>query len=119
MGLILAWESRRQADYGFVIPMALAAIVAMPLGIWLLLSVDSRSLTIGISIAILIFVGVLISGWRYHGPRPLPLTLGIGMASGAMMATSSIGGPAGAALHAGVGTAGGDHPRQRGGLFSC
>ena len=93
MGLILAWESRRQADYGFVIPMALAAIVAMPLGIWLLLSVDSRSLTVGISIAILIFVALLISGWRYHGPRPLPLTLGIGAASGAMMATSSIGGP--------------------------
>lgn len=93
MGLLLAWESRRRAEWRFVIGMALAALVGMPIGIWLLVSVDSRALTIGISIAILFFVLVLMSGWRYRGPRPWPLTAGIGAASGVMMATSSVGGP--------------------------
>jgi uncharacterized membrane protein YfcA len=93
IGVMLFMETRRQADWKFVVPMAIAAIIAMPLGIWLLVSVDQRALTIGISVAILLFVGLLMTGWRYRGPRPLPLTFGIGAASGAMMATSSVGGP--------------------------
>lgn len=93
IGLVLAWESRRAADYRFIIPMAIAAMAAMPVGIWLLVSVDSRAMTIAISIIILLFVAILVTGWRYRGPRPMPLTLGIGAASGVMMATSSVGGP--------------------------
>lgn len=93
MGFVLFLETRRETDWGMVVPMGLAAMVAMPLGIWLLVSADSRALTIGISVAILLFVGVLMTGWRYRGPRPWPLTVGIGAASGVMMATSSVGGP--------------------------
>lgn len=93
IGLFLFVETRRQADWGLVVPMAIAAVVAMPLGIWLLVSVDQRSLTVAISLLILVFVAILVTGWRYRGPRPMPLTLGIGAASGTMMATSSVGGP--------------------------
>ena len=93
VGVMLFLETRRQAEWSFVVPMAIAAVIAMPLGIWLLVSVDQQLLTIVISILILVFVAILVTGWRYRGPRPLPLTLGIGAASGTMMATSSVGGP--------------------------
>jgi uncharacterized membrane protein YfcA len=93
MGAYLFVGARKNVEWGFVIPMALIAIVFMPLGIWALLTVDKSILTIGISCIVLVFVCLLAAGWRYRGPRPLPLTLGIGAASGAMMATSSVGGP--------------------------
>jgi uncharacterized membrane protein YfcA len=93
MGAMLFAGSRRQVEWGFVAPMSAIAMLAMPLGIWLLVTADTQVLTKAISLIVLVFVGVLALGWRYRGPRPLPLTLGIGALSGAMMATSSVGGP--------------------------
>jgi uncharacterized membrane protein YfcA len=93
MGAALFVGARRDVEWGFVVPMALVAMVAMPLGIWALVTVDKAILTKVISGIVLGFVLVLVIGWRYRGPRPLALTMGIGAASGAMMATSSVGGP--------------------------
>lgn len=93
MGVALFAAARKDVDWGFVGPLSGTAIVAMPLGIWFLVSADTEILTVIISVVILVFVAVLIVGWRYRGPRPLALTVGIGAVSGAMMATSSVGGP--------------------------
>lgn len=93
MGLMLFATTRRDVEWGLVTPMAAVAVVAMPLGIWALVSVDTRILTVAISIIVLLFVAVLMTGWRYRGPRPMAMTMGIGAVSGAMMATSSVGGP--------------------------
>jgi uncharacterized membrane protein YfcA len=93
MGAALFAGSRRDVEWGFVVPMALIAMVAMPLGLWALFTVDRDILTKFVAGIVLAFVAILAIGWRYRGPRPLALTLGIGAASGAMMATSSVGGP--------------------------
>lgn len=93
MGAALFVGARRDVEWGFVVPMALIAMVAMPLGLWALFTVDRDILTKVISGIVLAFVAVLMIGWRYRGPRPMALTLGIGAASGAMMATSAVGGP--------------------------
>jgi len=93
MGAMLFAGSRKEVEWGFVAPMSAIAVVAMPLGIWLLVTADTVILTRAISVIVLAFVGILALGWRYRGPRPLPLTLGIGAFSGVMMATSSVGGP--------------------------
>ncbi len=93
MGAMLFVGARRDVEWGFVVPMALIAMVAMPLGVWALLSVDRTILTKVVAGIVLAFVAILAIGWRYRGPRPMALTLGIGAASGAMMATSSVGGP--------------------------
>lgn len=83
----------RQADWRFVGPLTVAALVCMPLGGWLLATIDTDWLTRIVAGIVLIFVLVLASGWRYRGPKRLPITLALGGTSGAMVATTSIGGP--------------------------
>jgi uncharacterized membrane protein YfcA len=83
----------RQASWRFVAPMGAAALLAMPLGSLLLAWADPAVLSRAVAGIVLAFVLVLASGWRYRGPRPLPVTLGLGAASGAMVATTGMGGP--------------------------
>lgn len=93
IGAALFVETRKQTDWRFIGPMAVAAVIAMPLGVWLLLTIDTRALTIAISCVVVLFVGILATGWRYHGPRRTWLSVTLGGISGAMMATTSVGGP--------------------------
>lgn len=93
IGVMLFLETRRLVVWRFVAPMAAASMLAQPLGIWLLVSIDTRLVTIAVSAIVLAFLFVLVLGWRYHGPRHWWLTVGVGAASGAMMTTTSVGGP--------------------------
>jgi hypothetical protein len=93
IGAVIFMETRKQTEWRFVGPMAAAAVVTMPLGVWLLLTIDTRVLTVVISIVVILFVGILASGWRYRGPRRTWLGMSLGGMSGAMMATTSVGGP--------------------------
>ncbi len=93
MSVMLFLGSRKDVEWKFVAPLSAIAMAAMPVGIWLLVSLDATAITKAVSVIVLLFVVVLITGWRYQGPRPLALTLGIGGISGAMMATTSVGGP--------------------------
>lgn len=93
MSMMLFLGARRDVEWRFVAPLAAISMAAMPLGVWLLVSLDGAMITKGVSVIVLMFVAVLITGWRYQGPRPLGLTLGIGALSGTMMATTSVGGP--------------------------
>ncbi len=76
---------RREIDWRFVAPMGVAAALLMPVGSWLLVTLDA-AIVVG-------FVVILWTGWRYEGAKPLPVTLAIGGLSGAMMAGTSIGNP--------------------------
>jgi uncharacterized membrane protein YfcA len=93
MSVMLFLGSQKDVEWKFVAPLSAIAMAAMPVGLWLLVSLDAAAITRAVSVIVLLFVAVLITGWRYQGPRPLALTLGIGGISGAMMATTSVGGP--------------------------
>jgi uncharacterized membrane protein YfcA len=86
-------QVRRDADWRLLTPMSLAACAAMPLGVWLLASVDKGTIVTAVSAVIVAFVLLMWSGWRYTGRRSLAATIAVGAASGAMMATTSVGGP--------------------------
>ena len=77
----------------FVIPMSLAAAVCMPVGTWILMSLDGDLMTRGIAGVVLVFVLLLMTGWRYGGPKRLAITLGVGMLSGVLIAATSLGNP--------------------------
>ncbi len=84
---------RRHIDWGVIAPMGLAAAAFMPLGSWLLHNLDAELIGDAIALLVTIFALVLLTGWRYTGPRPLPATLGVGAVSGVLIAMTSLGNP--------------------------
>lgn len=84
---------RRHIDWPVVGVMGATAAVFMPLGTWLLVSLDPALIARGIAAVVLIFSLILLTGWRYHGPKRLPATLGVGALSGTLMASTSLGNP--------------------------
>jgi len=84
---------RRFADWHVLTPMSIAACAAMPLGVWLLASVDKGTIVTGVSAVIVAFVILMWTGWRYRGRRSAAASAAVGAVSGAMMATTSVGGP--------------------------
>ncbi|HWX83690.1 MAG TPA: sulfite exporter TauE/SafE family protein [Xanthobacteraceae bacterium] len=76
-----------------VLPMYIAAAVAVPIGTWALLVIDPVVLRWFIAFLVLSLVGVLASGWRYHGRPRLPVTAAVGLFSGFGSGAVQIAGP--------------------------
>ena len=74
-------------------PMGAAAALFMPLGSWLLISMDADFVARSMAAVVLVFSAVLMLGWRYEGEKRLPATLGVGALSGVLMAATSLGNP--------------------------
>ncbi|MDH3581043.1 MAG: sulfite exporter TauE/SafE family protein [Hyphomicrobiales bacterium] len=83
----------REIDWRVIAPMGGLAALSMPLGSWLLVSLDPKQIATGIAALVMLFAAVLMTGWRYEGPKPLWATLGVGSVSGVLMALTSLGNP--------------------------
>ena len=83
----------KEIDWRLIGPIAAAASVCMPLGSWLLVDLEGHTTGRIVSIVVIVFAAVLLAGWRYRGPRPWPLSLGVGAGSGVLMALTSLGNP--------------------------
>ncbi len=83
----------RECRWREIVPLTIAAVVALPVGIAVLVHVPAETLRLGISITILMLVAVIASGWRYHGRPSLPLTLVVGAASGGLGGATGMIGP--------------------------
>lgn len=86
-------RSIRTADHRVVLPMGLTACIATPVGAWVLLTADQEILRRSIGAMVLGFGLLLMSGWRYHGARPGPLNIAIGVVSGLMKGSTGMAGP--------------------------
>ena len=76
-----------------MLPVGIAAIVMAPLGVWILFVIEEnlmRRIVAGTSIVLSL---VLLSGWRYRGPRGLPIRVGVGGLGGLVTGSVSMGGP--------------------------
>ncbi len=85
-----AW---READRRVILPIALAACAATPVGAVILFTAEPEVLrrTIG---ALVLTLGLrLLSPLRYHRPRPLALNVGLGLVSGVMKGSTGMSGP--------------------------
>ncbi len=83
----------KDADRRVVLPLGGAAAVATPLGAWVLLTADGDALRRFIGGFVLVFGLLLMSGWRYHGSRPLPLNIAVGTAAGLLKGATGMSGP--------------------------
>jgi len=82
-----------EADKRMVVPIGLAAVLAMPLGAVVLLQADGTALRQAIGALVLVFGVVLLSPWRYRGARPLALNLAVGAVSGLLKGSTGMSGP--------------------------
>ena len=76
-----------------VLPMIVAAAVAIPVGTLALVVLDPIVLRWFIAVLVLSLVAVLATGWRYHGRPRLPVTVGVGLFSGFGAGAVQIAGP--------------------------
>lgn len=81
------------ADRRVILPIGGAAFVATPLGAVILLTADPEALRRFIGGFVLVFGLLLMSGWRYHGSRPLPLNIAVGTAAGLLKGATGMSGP--------------------------
>lgn len=83
----------RRCTWREVLPLSIAATIAVPFGTMALLVLDPIILRWGMAILVFGLVAVLASGWRYHGAPRLPITIGVGLFSGFGGGAVQIAGP--------------------------
>lgn len=76
-----------------VLPAAVGAVVATPFGAWLLATGDPVVLRWIICIVVILFLGLIVSGWRYHGDPTAAASVGVGGVSGLFAGIGQISGP--------------------------
>ena len=83
----------KDADRRVILPIGGAACLATPIGTFVLLAADPELLRRFIGGFVLVFGCLLLSGWRYHGSRPLPLNLAVGTSAGLLKGATGMSGP--------------------------
>ncbi|WP_071673689.1 sulfite exporter TauE/SafE family protein [Nioella nitratireducens] len=68
-------------------------VVALPIGILALTRLPVEAFRYGVSGIALVLLGLLISGWRYHGRLTPPLVVGTGMLGGFLGGATGLAGP--------------------------
>ena len=93
VGSPMAWRAFRRCQWREVLPISVAAVAALPLGVWLLTIVSPLALRIAMSVFILIAVALLASGWQYKREPGMALTIAVGLVAGMTTGAIGMGGP--------------------------
>ena len=84
---------RREINWKIIAPMGVAAALLMPVGSWLLVTLDPDLLARFIALVVLAFSIILMVGWRYDGEKKAWMSVGVGALSGVLIASTSLGNP--------------------------
>lgn len=93
VSLPLMPAAARLVDWRHIGVLLLAACATVPLGIWLLRTLDAGLMRYIMSGIVIAAVALLATGWRYHGRPGIAPTLATGLLSGTMNGLSGMGGP--------------------------
>ncbi|WP_415403449.1 sulfite exporter TauE/SafE family protein [Tateyamaria sp. SN3-11] len=85
-----AW---REGDLNEAKFLLMGVAIGLPVGLWTLSFVDPELFGWGVSIAILILLAALVSGWRYAGPMGPRMIAGVGTFGGFLGGLAGIPGP--------------------------
>ena len=83
----------KYVDWRRIALLMVAAVAGAPLGNLVMTEVPAEPMRWAISAIVLGAVGLLASGWRFHGQWRPPVTLGIGVISGFLNGLSGMAGP--------------------------
>ncbi len=73
--------------------MGLPALILIPAGSWLLVTLPNEMVRRTVAAVVLIMIATLWSGWRYRGRRTTRISASVGAVSGLLAGTTGIGGP--------------------------
>lgn len=76
-----------------IAPISLMAFVTIPVGGWVLVSLDPVLLRRFIAALVVVFVAAMALGLRYRGPQRLATSMALGGVSGVLYAATSMGAP--------------------------
>ena len=93
VGVLLVPKAVRQARWAIVAPLAVAAVVTIPLGSIVLVTIAPETMRRAISVVVLCMVAILASGWRYRRTPSLAISAATGATSGLLTGMAGIGGP--------------------------
>ena len=85
-----AWKTAARRDVALLM---LGAILALPLGLWWLSSVDPTIFGWAVSMIVLLLLVLLMMGWRFRGALTRNMTVGAGALGGFMTGISGLPGP--------------------------
>jgi len=83
----------RQIDRREVMILGGVCVLTVPLGAWVLVSADADIMKRAIAAFVIVFTLVMLTGWRYRGPRNTATHVGVGMVGGFLNSSVGIGGP--------------------------
>jgi len=86
-------RTRTLVRWKVILPIAIAAFIAAPIGTYFLVTTDPAVLRRVIAGTVILFAALLLFGWRYSGPQRVVTGASLGALSGAMAGATSIGGP--------------------------
>ena len=86
-------KSIRQCETKTVTPVALGAVIAIPIGAYLLTTVDPTPIRWALVPIIALLLGIVLSGWRYQKTPRFGISLGVGAVSGFLSGLIQLSGP--------------------------
>jgi uncharacterized membrane protein YfcA len=83
----------RFVDWRLVLRLFIPALAGLPVGLFLLHSVDPILMRKGVALLVVLVAALMLAGWYYKGKRGLAQNALVGASSGFMTAIGGIGGP--------------------------
>ncbi len=95
LGLAVPFVPRavRLVEWRSIGTLVAAALVAVPLGVWLLVTLDEQTVRWIICAAVVAAIAILGLGWRYHGRPRAWVTAATGAVSGVLGGATGMSGP--------------------------
>jgi hypothetical protein len=85
-----AWRDGAPRDVGLLVA---GAVLALPFGVWALSTMDAVVFGWGVSVSVIILLGLTASGWRLRGGLTRRLTMAAGALGGFMTGFAGMPGP--------------------------
>lgn len=86
-------QTRAQVRWRVIGPIVLASLFTLPLGTWVLVSLDPVTMRRVIAASVVFFSLVLLAGWRHRREPRFADSLGVGALCGALLGATGMGGP--------------------------
>ena len=91
--VMLLPRALRDTNWPLVTPLAMATLVSIPVGTFVLVNTEADLLRRVIGVLVIFFVVVMYTGWRYRGRLNVIASAGAGLAAGFLAGSAAMGGP--------------------------